>query len=414
MHQQSIPISPSTKLFLESIAGDLQVIGWERPEVFVESANKEDVTITQQDNQHHVSCSDDCSIYVPHTVDIDAGQVQGDAQFNFLSNHLHIDEIHGAAIFQKVSEVQLNTITGDLLANQINGHMIIDQIRGNGILSRLHKGCVIQKVFGGLQLYEIDGDISASAEGDITLCQNHSVQSSTKIISAGDIHCQMPENIDAQVTLKSHANTIKIKLRNESMLISEPEKTLTIGNGNNQILLSAGGEIIFSCQKYSQQIFHDFETDFDIDFQNISINFKEQLESQFKKQIDMLNTHMEKLSETLSQLPIPDVEVDHMVERARRSSVIAAQRAREKMERTQRKLERKIAEAKRKSEQKSARYPQDHHTIHIQWDVNPKRTPPEEPISPDERLMVLKMLEQGKISLDEAENLLRALEGQEE
>ena len=90
------------------------------------------------------------------------------------------------------------------------------------------------------------------------------------------------------------------------------------------------------------------------------------------------------------------------------------------MRRAQEKIDQKLAAAQRKIEHKS-------HTSHAtgrrsRWGVPIPPVPPvppappaplADPVSEEERLMILRMLEQKKISLAEAETLLSALEGKE-
>ncbi len=413
MYQQAISISPTSEIFLDRLDGDLTIKGWDRSEALVRCDNKEDLSITNDNESLRINCRDDFSIYVPFAANIHVGQVQGDARFKYLENHLQIDQINGAVVFHKVAEVQLTTVEGDLMANKIAGNVVIDRVHGDVLINHLEKGCTIQKVSGGLHLYDIHGDIFASTEGDAYLHQKYSNQASCEIISQGDIHCQMPKNIHAQVTLKSQANKIQVHLRDEKMLINEPEKSLTLGDGTHAILLTAEGEVFFSSQDYDRQAIHDFEAGFDSDFQDFSKSYIHQMESQFEKQMNLLNDHMEKLTETLNHAPMSTDEVDRMVERARRSSVIAAQRAQEKMARAQRKLEQKVAAAKRKSEFKDSRHSFIRPAIHVHWDAKPSASAPtDEKVTEDERLMILRMLEQKKISLEEAEKLLNALEGE--
>jgi hypothetical protein len=413
MHQQSISIPASAEISIDHICGDLQIKGWERPEALIRTSSQEKLSITRENDNLRIDCRDDCSLRVPFAAIIHVSQVDGDARFKYLDNRLQIDHINGSVVFHKISEVQLNIVEGDLMANKIAGNAVIDQVHGDALINYLEKGCALQKVSGGLHLYNIAGDIFASTEGDAFLCQKRPHQASCEIISRGDVHCQLPADTHAQVTLKSSSSNIQVRLRDERMLIKEPEKSLTLGNGNNPLLLSAEGAIYFSCQDHDWQAINDFEAGFDNDFQDISKSYIHQMETQFEKQMDLINDHMEKLSETLGNIPIYNVEVDHMVERARRSSEIAAQRAQEKMARAQRKLEQKVAAAQRKAEFKISRHPHDRSGIRVQWDIkNPPSTPGNDEVTQDERLMILQMLEQKKISLQEAENLLSALEGE--
>ena len=82
-------------------------------------------------------------------------------------------------------------------------------------------------------------------------------------------------------------------------------------------------------------------------------------------------------------------------------------------------MEHKMAAAQRKIEIKAQAH--EHASRHGRqsWNFNiptppTPATPPGEPVSEDERLMILRMLEQKVISMDQAEELLSALEGKSE
>jgi hypothetical protein len=74
------------------------------------------------------------------------------------------------------------------------------------------------------------------------------------------------------------------------------------------------------------------------------------------------------------------------------------------------------AAAQRKMEYKARAHEHAHRHSQRGWNIqipspSSPSTPPSDPVSEDERLMILRMLEQKKISMEEAEILLSALEG---
>ena len=79
-------------------------------------------------------------------------------------------------------------------------------------------------------------------------------------------------------------------------------------------------------------------------------------------------------------------------------------------------MEHKLAAAQRKIESKAQAQERAARHGHHSWSFNIP-TPPKppitsgDPVSEDERLMILRMLEQKKITMDQAEELLSALEG---
>jgi hypothetical protein len=85
------------------------------------------------------------------------------------------------------------------------------------------------------------------------------------------------------------------------------------------------------------------------------------------------------------------------------------------MKKAHEKMQRKLEAARRRAERKARaaeRAARDRRRRPESYKYSPpKSVPAQEPVSDEERLMILEMLEQGKISIDEAEQLLSALEG---
>jgi hypothetical protein len=132
---------------------------------------------------------------------------------------------------------------------------------------------------------------------------------------------------------------------------------------------------------------------------------------------------MEKLTESLQSSGIPTQLANHLVWKVRATGDRVTTHAQEKMRRAQEKIERKLAAAQRKAEMnvKGSREPgshrHHHHTWHINWapdrqsEYSTHEKPERANVSQDERLTVLRLLEQKKITSEEAEKLLTALEG---
>ena len=123
---------------------------------------------------------------------------------------------------------------------------------------------------------------------------------------------------------------------------------------------------------------------------------------------------MENLSTVIGQAGLSQEEMDHIMQRARESSERATARSQAKMRRAQKKLERKLAAAKRKAELRAkAAERRSQSGKNFEWPP-PSEEPAQGIISDEERLMVLRMLEEKKINLEEAEQLLAVLEGKRE
>jgi hypothetical protein len=88
---------------------------------------------------------------------------------------------------------------------------------------------------------------------------------------------------------------------------------------------------------------------------------------------------------------------------------LASARVQEKMRQAQAKLEQKMAAAQRKAQAKTGRRPPE--KVGFSFGGQPFAAPATSAASEEERLLILKMLEEKKITVEEAEMLLNALEG---
>jgi DNA-binding transcriptional MerR regulator len=134
---------------------------------------------------------------------------------------------------------------------------------------------------------------------------------------------------------------------------------------------------------------------------------------------EQLNTQISNLTMNLGAAGLSPEQIERIQRRAREASERAARRAEEKMRQAQERLERRLAATQQRMQQK-ARAAEAHARHREQrpgfgWQVAPVEppSPVQEPVSDEERLTVLRLLEQKKITLEEAEALLAALEGKE-
>jgi len=144
----------------------------------------------------------------------------------------------------------------------------------------------------------------------------------------------------------------------------------------------------------------------------------EEIEAQIEAQLESLRQQLEQLATTLARADISPAEAERIMEKARLISERAAALARQKITRAQEKLERKLAAAQQKAEQKAraaegrpARAPR--RPWSFEW-LSPtaRASSAAETVTDEERLIILRMLEQKKITVEQAEQLLAALEGQ--
>jgi hypothetical protein len=415
MGQHSVSTSSTPEVLIEEIHGNLEIKGWDRSDVLVKPNTDDDLLLDAQDDTVRISCKSNCLVRLPNRASIQVGKVHGNARIKLVENGLNCDQIAGSLVLRNVAESRIEAVHGDLLAKQVKGDLYVGEVHGNAVARDIQGNCTIKQVDGNLDLRDAEGDTTVSTEGDARVRLSLLVGENYKISAAGNLHCRVSEFSSVQVAFSSQANNIQVIQAGEKNLYRQQNHNLTLGAGKASMSLSSGGSLSFLSQETERFEMEDVEAEFEVAFAGFSEEFSQQIadqiEAQVETQLEVLNDEMEKLSMTLEGSGLSQDEMDRIMEQARVSSERATARSQENIRRAQEKLERKLAAAGRKAELRAkAAERRSQRGTGFTWPP-PSETRPKTVVSDEERLVVLRMLEEKKISLEEAEQLLSALEG---
>jgi len=426
MSRQVIDSGPAPEILIEQILGDLQVRGWENPQVAV-NADPDELELLEQEDGLRLSCRGDCDLYVPREAALTIGSIHGDASLKLLGDQLTIDQVHGDLDLRNIAGVQINMIHGDLAAKNVSHNLIIEQIMGDADIRHAQGQSLLSDVDGNLDLLGGEGEIKANAQGNARLRLDHLTGSSYQIQADGNVYCYLPVDANLKISLSSDGEVIKVRLPEGSKTYKQATHELVLGDGSANLSLSAGGSIYLFVERAGWPsgeeggvgavgIPEDFR-------QQIAQQVETQIQSQMEEMTRQLNEQMSRLSERLGQTGLAPEETERIVEQAMRTSQRETERSQEKIRRAQEKLERKLEAQRQRADRRAQEM--DRRTRRSNWKFEwpapptpPARPKPPMPPAPstqavteEERLLILRMLEQKKISLEEADRLLSALEG---
>jgi hypothetical protein len=418
MDKQFIATSASPHIQLD-ISGDLRLKGQDDLEVVAKSDGPENLALETQDDQVVIRCTGDCNVRVPRAAIIQIQAAHGDTIIKGLDGDLTIDTVSGNLELRNVGETKIGKMYGDLSAKNVDGNLSIDSVSGD-ITARGVQGdfSVTGTASGNLNLSDVGGSAKASTDGNIMLRLDPSPGHQFDFSCRGNLFCRLSTEASVEISVLKAA---QVMVDLPGIHASAPVQTpyaLTLGEGDAKITLSANGNVVLDTHAPDW----DME-DFDIDVGSevngmadaVSQQINQQVESQVRMIEDQLNAQLSSLSMRLSATKLSEDQARRIEERAREASERAASRAQERIHRAQEKMEQKLAAAQRKIVFKAqARAHASRHGRH-NWSFNiptppTPGTPPGEPVSEDERLMILHMLEEKKITMEEAEQLLSALE----
>jgi hypothetical protein len=426
MDKQFVTTSATPNIQL-NISGDLRLKGQDDFEVIARADDPESLTLENQDDQVVVRCTGNCGVRIPRDAIVQITAVRGNAAIKAVDGDLVIDQVDGDLEMRNMGNVQITRLNGNLSAKNVDGNLSIDTVNGE-ISTRRVQGdfSVTGAVRGNLTLSDVAGSAKANVDGEIMLRLDPAPGHEYEFSCRGNLFCRLSSDASAEISVPK-ASQVMVNLPgiHASAPVQAPY-ALTLAEGDAKVTLSADGNVILDTHAPDWNL-----DDFDFDINNevegmadvVSQQISDQVDSQVRMIEDQLNAQLSSLSMRLGAAKLSADQARRIEEHAREASERAAARAQERVHRAQEKMEQKLAAAQRKMEaaQRKMEYKarayeragrHSRHSVNFGFPTPPaSSTPSGEPVSEDERLMILHMLEEKKISMEEAERLLSALEG---
>ncbi len=358
---KTISAGRAPNILIEHIGGDLSLVGWEGEDILLKGDDDE-IVFKQDGGTVTISCEDDISIRMPKGGSVFIKHIEGDAAIRGVFGEISIQHIEGDLSIRDTGNIFVETIESDLSLKAIKGNLSVKNAQSDVSIRDVEGNILLTSVADDLALRDARGSVQANIGEDVVLYLDPKPENTYSITAGDDILLVMPPSANATLTL--NADEIDIEWKGVEQDDEATSRVITLGDGSAKLTLSAGGNIRVTNQASAGEFAEDFGN-----FAGIGFDW-----SGFGDRIS------------------------RQVEQATR-------RAAQKAEEAGRKAERAAERAKQRGAfLKVGRW---------NWDVSPKGVPlaPKPQASDEERLAILKMLQEKKISAEDAEKLLAALEG---
>ena len=408
------------------VHGDLSVKGHDVLEVSVKTGSPENTVLEKTEAGITLVCPDDCKVIVPREARLFLKKVDGDAGIKAVEGDIEVKEVNGSLRLRSVGDLLIQTLRGNLEGKNIMGSMEIKNILGNLLIRDVQGDFSAENVSGNLVLDDVDGSVSATAKGNATLRLDPAPGADYEVNAQGNITCSLPADASVEIEV-SKASQIQVNISGVQEGRVDVPYSLTLAEGDAHLVLKAGGQVMLNSQAPDLNFMPDIEIGEDIG--SVGAAFAEQVTRQIEIQMQnfgqQLNSQLANMNITLGAAGFNQEQIDHFQERAHAASQLASERVQEKLSQAQERLERKLEQAERKAERQArasearahaATERARHREQRVSRGYSTRPGEPEafhDPVSDEERLLILKMLQEKKISMEDAESLLSALEGKE-
>lgn len=407
MANQSFEVEENATLSVTTCQGDLTIQGWSRNVIRLQ-ADSEELDVKREGNTLMVSSPTDLRIDVPHSATIRVQNVTGDARFKRIQGTLSLGRIEGDLVLSRVNAADIQHVSGDVSARVVDGDLSVQAVKGDMSARKVGGRLEIGEVGRDLGLRELMADSKAEqVQGDIRLKTAFTSGKSYRFKADGDLVARVPPDTDADLTLRSRGKQIQIKAPLVDRAEADGEVTGRLGEGGAEVELEAGRDLVFVAR---EDDWGAIGADIGSIGAEIGVEFGGEFASLAEEIAEQVQAHMDEMSAQLeAKLSSLEIDMAAIDTRAAQAAQRATERARKEMERAAERLRRSAEREADKVRRKASK-------IHARASYVPpgrpaKETKTGEPVSDKERMAILNMLAEGKISIEEAESLLEALKG---
>jgi hypothetical protein len=386
--------------------GSVQIFGIDENEVRCDIESPQLATLVEEDGQVFITANDSCDLYLPVSASIEIEKVMGSAKITRIKNKIEVTKVFGNLVLFDIDTAVVEKVGGNFSVSKTAGRVQVEKVAGNltvedvdtFICEKIGGNCQVKNVSGSLDIQKAGGKFLGEAIGNliggtkiggsftargIQLSGDLNVGGRIKLENVGftnDQNTRAGGNIDVTLAdgqkdfifkLRSGDARIRIKVQEDDIEHRGSTYEYQIGKGKMTVTLVAGGRISL---------------------------------------MDQVDFHEEILGDLSDQFEFEESALDEMI----RSRVNSATKM----------AEAKVKSAEIRLEQIRERLEKQRGIdIDFGFGESEKRVrPPGTPIPPvkrsagkkgatdEERLMILQMLQDKKISVEEAEILFRALE----
>jgi hypothetical protein len=388
MAEQIFPVEENARIIIRG-QGDLNIQGWDRSEIRAVSPSRQLPSLQTRPEEVLVSCVDDCDLEIPAGAQLTIEKAAGDLFVHGLKAAVSIVRVGGDLAVTDVGMLDLQSVGGDAQIHQVAGPLNIQRVGGDLIAGSLNGVVMIAAVNGDLEVQLPACDVNTNARGDVDMAVQALKGQKIALNASGDVNIFLPAPVDADLSLVCGGD-IRVERENEATLRADHILNTRLGSGGSRLSIHAGGDIEISDREWD-------------------LGHLERSRERIKMHWEGLNGQRRRSSARFSFV-IGGADLTDRVNR--------------RVEDRMRHASHRIDEAMRRVEERTRRMEQEGFVPPIPPIPPIPPRPPVPPVSPDpfrqagqasrvseeERLLVLRMLQEKKITPEEADRLLQALE----
>jgi hypothetical protein len=391
MFKQTFETSATPHITVTECTGNLTVRGSEERQFTLRvQGSGDDVVLEQVGETFTLTTRTNCLLTCPPSTTLTVDVVRGNLQVEGVEGPVTVNATHGNVQLRNVGPTAIEktfgnlhayhvagalsaqTTRGNVRAHQVEGSLTADQVDGNLTVEGLQKGLTVDQVRGNIRLEAL-----------------FPPEQAYRMKANGNLTVYVPGDASLRLTLQADGG-IRSSLPNLTLEETDGKMGGVLGTGAASLEAKVSGRISLRPMEPEAMAEEGASFDFVTDLEGLGV----QIESRITEAMAEMEVRLE---ESLGRIDSEQIrfQMERAKEHAFRKTEQAAARARQTAEREAERARMRAEQAERRWRRASGE----------------KSRPKREPATDDERMRVLRLVEEGKITPEQAAELLAALEG---
>lgn len=392
MFKQTIETSAAPHITITECLGNLVVRGSEERQITVRlQGEADDLVLEREGETITMVAHTGCHLTCPPDTTLTLSTVQGNLRVESVVAPVTIRTVHGNVILRAVGPSALEQIFGNLRVHQVRGDLQVQTTKGNAQVRQVEGSLSMDQVDGNLAADGLQGGLAVKqVRGNVRLRALFSSGHTYRLSANGNLVAYIPADASLRLALRARGG-VRSSIPGLTLEEDDGEMRGTLGTAEASLEAQVGGNISLRAWGAGEgpQV------------EGMSFDYMADLEglgAQIEAHIAEAMAEMEvRLEESLGRIDGEQIrlQMERAKEQALRTAGRAAERARREAEQEAERARLRAERAERRWQRASGR----------------RSRLRREPIADEERMRVLRMVEEGKITPEQAADLLAALEG---
>jgi DUF4097 and DUF4098 domain-containing protein YvlB len=392
MFKQTFETSATPHITITECMDNLVVRGSEEQQVTVHlRGSTQDLDLDQVGETFTLVARADCLVTCPTATTLTVGSVHGNLKVEGVEGPVTADTAYGNVKLRSVGPTAVGQTYGNLTAYQVEGDLRAQTTVGNVKVYQAEGSISTDRVDGNLIIEGLQGGLEAErVRGNVRLGSLFLPEQTYRLTTDGNLTVYLPVEASLRLAIRASGGVRS----------SVPDLVLEKGDGEMRGVLGDGGANL-EAQVGGHASLRPPGMEEGTPVEGMPFDFVADLEglgTQIEARIGEAMAEMEsRLAESLGRIDSEEIRLhaEQATQRALRAAGRAAEQARRAADREAERARMRAERAERRWQRASGR----------------RSTPKRESVTDEERMRVLRMVEESKITPEQAAELLAALEG---